>query len=432
MAITDNHPLHSVPHAPPDVMFGLSAAFRADNNPNKVDLGVGAYRHENGKSWVLPSVRKVSNSNKSTANLYLLTSTQARAKLLEDEDLGHEYLPIEGLALYREVSQKLVFGADAPAIKEGRVSSVQTLSGTGALHLGALFLSRFLRPSEAKKVYVSEPPYVNHVPILRNASLETGSYPYYKAKTRSIDFNGLQRALWNIPNGSTILLHVCAHNPTGTDLSAEQWKEVAEIMKTKHQIPFFDSAYQGFASGNPESDAWPVRYFVEQNFDVILVAQSYAKNFGLYGERAGCLHVVTSSPSISSNVFSQLRILQRVTISTPPAFGSRVVSTILSDEQLTKLWLQDLQTMADRITAMRRTLRAHLEDLKAPGQWDHLTSQIGMFCYSGLKTEQVDVLREQHHIYMTKDGRMSVAGLNSSNVAFVARAIKAVLEEGSC
>lgn len=353
---------------------------------------------------------------------------QARAKLLEDETLGHEYLPIEGLLLYREVSQKLVFGAEAAAIAEGRVASVQTLSGTGALHLGALFLSRFLPESDAKKVYVSDPPYVNHVPILRNASLETGSYPYYKAKPRSIDFGGLREALLSIPNGSTILLHVCAHNPTGTDLSAEQWKEVAEIMKSKRQIPFFDSAYQGFASGNPESDAWPVRYFVDQSFDAILVAQSYAKNFGLYGERAGCLHVVTSSATVSSNVFSQLRILQRVTISTPPAFGSRVVSTILSDEQLLKQWLQDLQTMAGRITDMRRALRTHLEELQTPGQWDHLTSQIGMFCYSGLTTEQVDALREQHHIYMTKDGRMSVAGLNTGNVAYVAKAIKAVLD----
>lgn len=360
-----------------------------------------------------------------------LNLVQARAKFLEDEELGHEYLPIEGLALYRDVSQRLVFGADSSAITEGRVASVQTLSGTGALHLGALFLSRFLPESEAKRVYVSDPPYVNHVPILRHTSLETGSYPYYKAKSRSIDFSGLTEALRNIPDGSPILLHVCAHNPTGTDLSAEQWKEVAQIMKAKRQIPFFDSAYQGFASGNPESDAWPVRYFVDQHFDVILVAQSYAKNFGLYGERAGCLHVVTSSPTLSSNIFSQLRILQRVTISTPPAFGSRVVGTILSDEQLSKQWLSDLQTMAGRITNMRRALRTNLEELQTPGQWDHLTSQIGMFCYSGLTTEQVDALREQHHIYMTRDGRMSVAGLNNSNVAYVAKAIKAVLDKGS-
>jgi len=349
--------------------------------------------------------------------------------LLKDEDLGHEYLPIEGLALYLDVSQRLVFGADAAAILERRVASVQTLSGTGALHLGALFLSRFLPASDAKKVYVSDPPYVNHIPILRHAGLETGSYSYYNAPTRSIDFDGLSKSLSSIPDGSTILLHVCAHNPTGTDLSAEQWKEVAQIMKSKHHIPFFDSAYQGFASGDPESDAWPVRYFVEQRFDVILVAQSYAKNFGLYGERAGCLHVVTSSATLTGNIFSQLRALQRVTVSTPPAFGARIVSTILNDKDLEGLWREDLKTMAGRISSMRHALRDRLEKLEVPGQWNHLTSQIGMFCYSGLTTEQVDVLRDVHHVYMTKDGRMSVAGLNASNVDYVAGAIKSVVEQ---
>jgi aspartate aminotransferase len=177
---------------------------------------------------------------------------------LSDNTLGHEYLPIEGLASYLKVSQRLVFGVEAAAIAEQRVASVQTLSGTGALHLGAIFLSRFLPISEGKRVFVSDPPYVNHIPILRHAGLEMGSYPHYSAKTRSIDFAGLQEKLKSIPDGSTIILHVCAQNPTGTDWSAEQWKEVAQIMKAKQEIPFFDSAYQGFAFGSPESDAWPV------------------------------------------------------------------------------------------------------------------------------------------------------------------------------
>jgi aspartate aminotransferase len=189
-----------------------------------------------------------------------------------------------------------------------------------------------------------------------------------------IDFSGLREKLTNIPDGSTILLHVCAHNPTGTDLSTEQWKEVAQIMKTKDHLPFFDSAYQGFASGDPESDAWPVRYFVEQRFDIIMVAQSYAKNFGLYGERTGCLHVVASSATLAGNIFSQLRALQRVTVSTPPAFGARIVSTILNDEQLESVWREDLRTMAERIASMRLALRYRLEALNTPGQWDHLTS----------------------------------------------------------
>jgi aspartate aminotransferase len=329
------------------------------------------------------------------------------------------------------VSQRLIFGAEAAAIAEQRVTSVQTLSGTGALHLGALFLSRFLPESEGKRVFVSDPPYVNHIPILRHAGLETDLYPYYSAETRSINFTGLREKLSSIPDGSTILLHVCAHNPTGTDLSAEQWKGVAQIMKAKQQIPFFDSAYQGFASGDPENDAWPVRYFVDQDFDVILVAQSYAKNFGLYGERAGCLHVVTSSPELTGNIFSQLRSLQRVTVSTPPAFGARIVSTVLDDGELEATWRKDLQTMAGRIVHMRHALRVRLEELRTPGRWDHLTGQIGMFCYSGLTAEQVDTLREIHHVYMIRDGRISVAGLNDSNVEYVAEAIKEVVGQGS-
>ena len=327
------------------------------------------------------------------------------------------------------MSQRLVFGAEAAILAEKKVASIQTLSGTGALHLGAQFLSRFLPASEAKRVYVSDPPYINHIPILRHAGLESGSYPYYDARTRSIDINSLLSKLKALPSDSVILLHVCAHNPTGTDLSASQWKEIAQIMKANHQIPFFDSAYQGFASGNPESDAWPVRYFVEQGFNVIMVAQSYAKNFGLYGERAGCLHAITASKTLTGNIFSQLRALQRVTVSTPPAFGARVVSTILNDEKLEAIWREDLKTMAGRVSSMRHALRDRLEKLEVPGQWDHFTSQIGMFCYSGLTTEQVDVLRDVHHVYMTKDGRMSVAGLNASNVDYVAGAIKSVVEQ---
>jgi aspartate aminotransferase len=198
-------------------------------------------------------------------------------------------------------------------------------------------------------------------------------------------------------------------------------------MRTKDHLPFFDSAYQGFAFGDPESDAWPVLDFVEQRFDIIMVAQSYAKNLGLYGERTGCLHVVASSATLAGNIFSQLRALQRVTVSTPPAFGARIVSTILNDEQLESVWREDLRTMAGRIASMRLALRDRLEALNTPGQWDHLTSQIGMFCYSGLTVEQVDVLRDVHHVYMTKDGRMSIAGLNASNVDYIAGVIKLVI-----
>ncbi|EME42295.1 hypothetical protein DOTSEDRAFT_133423 [Dothistroma septosporum NZE10] len=405
-------PLTNVRQAPKDPMFGLSAAYRADIFDRKVDLGVGAYRDDHAKPWVLPVVRK------------------AKEMLHHNTDLNHEYQPIAGFPEYTEASQRLVLGNRSKAIREQRAVTVQTLSGTGALSLGARFLAAYYPHSSSKRVWVSDPPYVNHIPIMKDAGLETGIYPYYTARTRSLNFAEWLAKLRQIPLESIILLHACAHNPTGVDPTHRQWEQIAGVMKERRHLPFFDSAYQGFASGNLDDDAWAIRHFVEQGFDTILIAQSYAKNFGLYGERAGNLHVVTRNADLSQRILSQLTRLQRVSISTPPAFGARVVSTVLNDPRLFAEWQDDLRTMSGRIVEMRQTLRTRIEQLGTPGTWQHITDQSGMFCYSGLTPEQVAVLREVYHIYLTSDGRTSISGLNGQNVGYVAQAIKEVVSGG--
>ena len=240
--------------------------------------------------------------------------------------------------------------------------------------------------------------------------------------------------LKSAPEGSIILLHACAHNPTGVDPTQDQWKEIASIMKQRQQFPFFDCAYQGFASGSLSTDNWAIRHFVELGFE-LLVAQSYAKNFGLYGERAGCFHFVTSPGShaqdTTKRVASQLAILQRSEISNPPAYGARVASTVLNDPKLFAEWEGDLRTMSGRIIEMRTALRENLEKLQTPGTWNHITDQIGMFSFTGLTEAQVLALREKYHVYMTKNGRISMAGLNTNNVEYFAKAVDAIVRETS-
>jgi len=313
------------------------------------------------------------------------------------------------------------------------VQSLQTISGTGANHLGGLFLSKFYKhnyPDVA--VYVSNPTWANHSQIFSNVHLPQKPYPYFSPTTKSLDFDGMINSLDSAAEGSIVLLHACAHNPTGVDPTQEQWKQIAKTIKAKKHFPFFDCAYQGFASGDLAKDAWAVRYFVEQGFE-LCIAQSYAKNFGLYGERAGCFHFVTSPGADATDkakrIASQLAILQRSEISNPPAYGARIASAVLNDSKLFSEWEENLRTMSGRIIEMREQLRAKLEEQKTPGTWNHITDQIGMFSFTGLNEKQVLKIREVAHVYMTKNGRISMAGLNSKNVEYVAKAIDEVVRE---
>lgn len=306
----------------------------------------------------------------------------------------------------------MILGADSPALKEKRAVALQTISGTGAVHLGAAFLAKFYTPSnsESKTVYVSNPTWANHNQIFSNVKLPIKNYPYFSAETKGLDFKGLIQTIEKAPEGSVVLLHACAHNPTGVDPTQDQWKEIASLMKSKSQFPFFDCAYQGFASGDLNKDAWAIRYFVEQGFEMF-VAQSYAKNFGLYGERAGCFHFIAGPGSdaadTATRVGSQLAILQRSEISNPPAYGARIASVILNDEKLFAEWEENLREMSGRIISMRKALKGKLDELKTPGTWDHITNQIGMFSFTGLTEKQVLKIRSDAHVYMTKNGRIS-------------------------
>lgn len=307
---------------------------------------------------------------------------------------------------------------------------MQTISGTGAVHLGGLFLSKFYKGN--RTVYLSNPTWANHKQIFSNVGLNVADYPYFNKDTRGLDFEGMKAAIQSAPEQSIILLHPCAHNPTGVDPTLDQWKELAEIIRSKKHFPFFDCAYQGFASGSLARDAAAVRYFVEQGFELV-IAQSFAKNFGLYGERAGCFHVVTSTGADAQTtigrIASQLAILQRSEISNPPLYGARIAATVLNDAKLFAEWEENLDTMSGRIKDMRQALRSKLEALGTPGTWNHITDQIGMFSFTGLSEAQVAKLRDEHHIYMTKNGRISMAGLNTKNIDHVAASFNKVVKE---
>ena len=304
------------------------------------------------------------------------------------------------------------------------------------MHLGAAFLAKFYNPktADAKAIYVSSPTWANHAQIFSNVKLPMKSYPYFSKETKGLDFEGMIGAIESASEGSIVLLHACAHNPTGVDPTKEQWKKIGKVMKQRKQFPFFDCAYQGFASGSLSEDAWAVNHFVEQGFE-LMIAQSYAKNFGLYGERAGCFHFVgapaSNAQDVVSRVGSQLAILQRSEISNPPAYGARIASLILNDPKLFAQWEEDLRTMSGRIKEMRKALRSKLEELETPGTWNHITDQIGMFSFTGLNEAQVQQLKEQSHVYMTKNGRISMAGLNTNNVEYFAKAVDSVVRESA-
>ncbi|KAF4126700.1 aspartate aminotransferase, cytoplasmic [Geosmithia morbida] len=404
-----NFPADTVPQAPEDPLFGLMRVFKADTDPNKIDLGIGAYRDDNAKPWVLPVVKK------------------ADEILRNNPELDHEYAPIAGLAHFTSKAAELMLGADSPAIKESRVASLQTVSGTGALHLGAGFLARFFKGN--RTVYVSDPTWANHHQIFNNVGLDVIQYPYFDKKTKGLDFAGMKGAIQDAPDGSIIVLHACAHNPTGVDPTADQWAEIAQLVRQKKHLPFFDSAYQGFASGNLAVDAGAVRLFVELGLE-LFIAESFAKNFGLYGERAGCFHFVGApgtDAASSARVASQLAILQRSEISNPPIYGARIAGIVLNDPALFAEWEKNLEEMSGRIISMRKQLRAKLEEQGTPGTWNHITDQIGMFSFTGLSEEQVMRLRKESHVYMTKNGRISMAGLNTKNLDRFAKAVHHVL-----
>jgi len=307
-------------------------------------------------------------------------------------------------------------------LKENKVVTVQTLSGTGALRVAADFIAKF---KPGVPVYVPNPTWANHHPIFGDAGVKVQQYAYYDPANCGLNFSGMLNDIKNAPNGSVILLHACAHNPTGVDPTKEQWQELSKVIKEKEHFPLFDSAYQGFASGDTDKDAFPIRLFAKEGHN-LAACQSFAKNFGLYGERIGALNFVTNSTTEAQALESQLKIVIRPMYSNPPVHGARIVSLILSDPDLTAQWKGEVKTMADRIITMRKKLVDGLSENGSTKDWNHIIKQIGMFCYSGLTPEQVDRLASEYHIYMTRNGRISMAGVSSKNVGYLAKAIHEV------
>ncbi|BES96779.1 Aspartate aminotransferase [Nesidiocoris tenuis] len=393
-----------VEKAPPIEVFELNKACIADPAPKKANLCIGVYRTEEGQPWVLPCVK------------------EAELSMAQNDALNHEYLPVLGLEPFSNAAVSLLLGdvETSPPLAEGRAFGVQTLSGTGALRVVAEFLARILKYTT---FYVSLPTWENHRLVFFNAGFKTCmEYRYWDEQKRGLDFDGMIEDLKAAPPNSVIILHACAHNPTGCDPTKEQWKIIADIVQEKQLFPLFDSAYQGFATGDAENDAWAVRYFANERNIELICCQSFAKNFGLYNERVGNATFVVSDPKVMVEMKSQLTLIVRGMYSNPPNHGARIVCTILNDSALRENWKECIKSMSKRIIDMRLGLRERLERLKTPGDWSHITTQIGMFSYTGLNRDQVDYLISKHHVYLLKSGRINMCGLNPSNLDFVAGA----------
>ena len=393
----------AVEMAPRDPILGLNEQFAADNNPHKVNLGVGVYFDDNGK-------------------LPLLQCVQAAEKVMMDKPTARGYLPIDGIAAYDTAVKGLVFGADSEPVTSGRVATVQGIGGTGGLKIGADFLKK-LSPNAT--VLISDPSWENHRALFTNAGFKVDSYAYYDAQNRDVNFEGMLASLRAAAAGTIVVLHACCHNPTGYDITAAQWDQVIEVVKAQNLTAFLDMAYQGFGHGIAEDGA-VVGKFVAAGLN-FFVSTSFSKSFSLYGERVGALSVVCADKEECSRVLSQLKIVIRTNYSNPPIHGGAVVAAVLANPEWRAIWEKELGEMRVRIKAMRQKL---VDGLKAAGvqqDMSFITTQIGMFSYSGLNKDQMVRLRTEFGVYGTDTGRMCVAALNSQNIDYVCQSIAKVI-----
>ena len=389
--------------APRDPILGVTEAYHADPNPNKVNLGVGVYCDDSGKVPVLQSVRRAE-------------------QMLAEKPLPRNYLPIDGLKAYDQAVQALVFGADNDAMRAGRIVTVQTLGGTGGLKVGADLLRRINPDAD---IWISDPSWENHRALFEYAGYKVNAYPYYDAPSHGVDFDGMVASLERLPAGAITVLHACCHNPTGVDLSAEQWERVIDAVNARGLVPFLDLAYQGFAEGI-DADASAVRRFTER-CPVVFVSSSFSKSLSLYGERVGALSVVTQDADEAARALSQLKRVIRTNYSNPPTHGGQAVTMVLTTPELRALWERELGEMRERIKTMRRQLVEKIRAIRADFDFSFVVRQRGMFSYSGLSREQVRRLREEHSVYAIDSGRICVAALNSHNIDYAARSIASVL-----
>jgi len=385
--------------APADSILGLTEAFKKDENPKKVNLGVGVYKDEQGNTPILPSVK-------------------AAEKLILEREKSKSYLPIPGDPVFASEVQKLLFGDNSPIISDKKAVTAHAPGGTGALRVGGELLKKF---KPGAKVWLSKPTWANHRGVFAAAGFELAEYTYYNAATKAVDFAGMKESLQQIPAGDIVLLHACCHNPSGVDLTSAQWQEVAAIGKEKGWTPFLDFAYQGFGDGI-EEDRAGVEAFAATGCD-FFVASSYSKNFGLYNERTGALTVVSPTAAEAAVALSHLKVAIRVIYSNPPAHGGLVVATVLSDAGLKKQWVGEVAEMRQRIKDMRKALVDGLASRGVKEDFSYIIKQRGMFSFSGLSDDMVQWLRANKSIYVVGGGRINLAGLTKANIDYVCDSI---------
>ncbi len=390
--------------APKDPILGVTEAFVADKNPNKVNLGVGVYNDDNGKLPLLACVK---------------LAEEEMAKTLTPRG----YLPIDGLAAYDSAVRNLVFGADSEIVKSNRAVTVQGLGGTGGLKIGADFLKR-INPDA--QVWISDPSWENHRALFEGAGFTVKTYPYYDAAKKDVDFAAMLNALNGAPAGTVIVLHVCCHNPTGYDITPSQWAQVVTMVRARDLIPFLDFAYQGFAEGI-DADGAAVHLF-SATPGPLLVSSSFSKSFSLYGERVGALSAVGKDAEEAARLLSQLKRIVRTNYSNPPTHGGKIVVAVLGNPALRKMWEDELGEMRERIKKMRVKLVESIEARVPGSDFKFIARQRGMFSYSGLTRAQVGRLRDEYSIYAIDTGRICVAALNSKNIDYVADAIASVIK----
>nr|WP_254388781.1 amino acid aminotransferase [Stenotrophomonas maltophilia] len=387
---------------PGDPILGLTEAYNADSRPTKVNLGVGIYYDESGRIPLLRAVKQIEQQ-------------------LAAEAKPRGYLPIDGLPAYTQATRELVLGKDSPLLAAGRVTTAQTVGGSGALRVGADVLKKLLPHAT---VALSNPSWENHRAVFSAAGFDVLDYTYFDPSTHGVDFDGMLADLGKLEAGTVVLLHACCHNPTGADLTVTQWKQVAQLLKDKQLFPFIDMAYQGFDKGI-EQDGAAVRIIAEAGIDSFIVANSYSKSFSLYGERVGALSMVAPTAADAKAVQSQVKRVIRTIYSSPSTHGAALVAGVLTNPELRAMWEQELTEMRERIHALRQGLVEKLAAAGAP-QFGFINEQAGMFSYSGLSREQVERLRDEFGIYAVGTGRICVAALNQNNLEYVAKAVATV------
>ncbi|NNC89617.1 MAG: aspartate/tyrosine/aromatic aminotransferase [Akkermansiaceae bacterium] len=396
--------LETIATAPPDPILGLTEAFNADSNPDKVNLGVGIYKDAEGRTPTLDCIR------------------EAEKIVAAGQTSGGGYLPMTGLAEYDQLTIDLLFGPASAAVREGRVLAAQTPGGTGGLRVAGDFIHAMFPEA---RIWMSCPTWANHKGIFTASGIAQESYPYYDHATGSLDFDGMTAALSKVPAGDVVLLHACCHNPSGMDPDPAQWKQLAALAAERGFLALFDCAYQGFGD-DIDRDVAGLRAFADAGLEM-LVASSYSKNFGLYNQRIGAFSVVAPSPDAAMAAMSQAKLCIRVNYSNPPAHGARLVAAVLGDDSLRARWQTEVAAMRDRINSVRRKFVETMASKTDRHDFSFITTQRGMFSFSGLSTEQVHALRDKHAIYMVDSGRISVAGLNDHNLERVCSAIASVL-----